>query len=114
MSPKKQTSDILATVQRLVGAGKWVIDPHAFTRMKERNITAPEIEFVLENGWHEEIKDRIEHGEFRYTIRGFSVGKEKELRIPVVIENEVIVITVIDLVASPDRKKAKTKGKHHE
>jgi hypothetical protein len=94
--------DVLAEVRRLVGEGHWHIDDHAVARMRERGITSPEIEYVLETGFHEIGKDQYVSGETRHAIRG-KTKDGKELRLPVVFEGDLFVVTAIDLTSSPDR-----------
>ena len=99
--------DVLGAVKLLVREGNWSLDPHAQRRMKERSITIPEVQYVLETGYREEKKDTCQTyassgiKEMRYAIRGPTID-QRELRVVIVLEDGLWVVTVIDLSASPD------------
>jgi hypothetical protein len=72
---------------------------HALQRIKEREVTFPEVRQVLRDGYHEKRKDEFkeEHQAWNYSIRGKTVDK-RNLRIAVSFdEDDMLVITVIDL-----------------
>ena len=72
---------------------------HALQRIKEREVTLLEVRQVLRGGYHEKRKDEFkeEHQAWNYSVRGKTVDK-RNLRIAVSFdEDDVLVITVIDL-----------------
>lgn len=72
---------------------------HALQRIKEREVTFLEVRQVLRTGFHEKRKDvfKEEHNSWSYSVRGKTLDK-RNLRIVVSFdENDMLVITVIDL-----------------
>ena len=72
---------------------------HASERAIERRITRAEYLYVLKNGYHEKNKDKFEelYSSWNYSIRGKTLDK-RELRVIVSFdENDMLIITVIDL-----------------
>ena len=72
---------------------------HAVVRGVERNITRMEYEYVLLNGFHEKSKDEYkeQYKSWNYAIRGKTIDK-RNLRVAVSFdENDLLIITVIDL-----------------
>jgi hypothetical protein len=66
---------------------------------KKRQITRPEYEYVLINGYHEKKKDdyKEKYKAWNYAIRGKTIDK-RSIRVVVSFdENDLLVITVIDL-----------------
>jgi len=67
--------------------------------MREREIIKPEVEYVLQNGFHEAKIDQFsnEFAEWDYAIRGKTVDG-RSLRIVVaVVRPNVLIVTAIDL-----------------
>jgi len=82
--------------------------PHALERLAEREITRPEVFFVLKTGKHERAKDRWDEtfGMWHYAIRGKTLDG-KDLRIVVSVEEpHLLIITTIDLSVQRRRWKA--------
>ena len=72
---------------------------HALQRIKEREVTFLEVRQVLRTGFHEKRKDAFkeEHNSWNYSVRGKTIDK-RNLRIVVSFdEDDMLVITVIDL-----------------
>jgi hypothetical protein len=66
---------------------------------KKRQITRPEYEYVLINGYHEKKKDdyKEKYKAWNYAIRGKTIDK-RSIRVVVSFDkNDLLVITVIDL-----------------
>lgn len=80
--------------------GKYRDTTHAIIRKEQRQITLPEIIYVLKNGRHEKAKDHFEEkfNAWNYSIRGKTVD-ENELRVIVSFEEErhLIIITAMYL-----------------
>ena len=64
--------------------------------MRERNISIPEIEFVLQNGFHNAKKDTKSDRNWKYAMDG-QTKDERSLRICILFESEMFIVTVIDL-----------------
>lgn len=91
--------DVPALVREHIDAGTYLDTRHASSRKAERQITLPEVLYVLRHGYHEKRKDSFheEHGAWTYAIRGKTVDR-RELRICVSFDpGGMLVITTIDL-----------------
>jgi len=72
---------------------------HALDRIQQREVTRQEVRQILLGGFHEKRKDEFkeEHNAWNYSIRGKTIDK-RSLRVAVSFdENDLLVITVIDL-----------------
>ena len=72
---------------------------HGNERQRERQITRPEIFFVLRHGHHEKKKDKFDahYSAWNYSVQGKTVDR-RELRIIVSFdENGMLIITAIEL-----------------
>jgi Domain of unknown function (DUF4258) len=63
-------------IERCLETGHFRLSEHALERMEEREITLPEIRWVLTNGYREKRKDSIklgitQSGEERWTEKNF-------------------------------------------
>lgn len=92
--------DILNIAQEAISKGVYFPVDHAKLRLNQREVTIPEVEYVILNGYREPQKDEFkkEHNSWNYAIRGKTVDK-RSLRIAVSLEEKtnVLIITVIDL-----------------
>src|SRR5205085_1555608 len=98
-SRRPKIVDPLPVIRELVANGEFDFVSHALERLQQRQVTVPEVVYVLEHGFHERRKDqfREEFGEWVYAIRGKTLDARK-LRIAVAINVDgALVITVIDL-----------------
>lgn len=96
--PPKITS-LLHRVRACVEIRAYRDTYHSADRKNERNITRPEVEYVLKNGRHEAMKDVYEevYGAWNYAIRGRTIDS-RELRVIVSFdESGLLIITAIDL-----------------
>lgn len=92
-------TNLLARVRACIEAGTYLDTRHSSARQRERDITRPEILYVLKNGWHEAKKDVYEerYGVWNYAVRGMTLDS-KDLRVVVSFdENGMLIITAIDL-----------------
>lgn len=98
--PKKdKISDLLARVRLCIEHGTYLDTRHSNERQAERNINRPEILYVLKNGRHEKSKDQFhdKYNTWNYAIRGKTVDK-RDIRVIVSFdENNMLLITAIDL-----------------
>ena len=86
-------------IAQALAEGRFFDTRHAEERQTQRGIIRPEIIYVLCNGYHEKIKDKFDkiYSAWNYAIRGKTIDK-KELRIIVSFdENNLLIITAIDL-----------------
>ncbi|QDG54748.1 DUF4258 domain-containing protein [Persicimonas caeni] len=99
MGRPKKLDNLLEVVSEHVESGDYLLTTHAQQRGAQRAITRPEVEFVLTHGWHEKRKDRFDetYQAWNYAVRGKTVADERELRIIVTFDDDMLVVTVIDL-----------------
>ena len=98
--------NVASLVRAHLEAGTWILSRHALERMELRAVGAPEVEFVLHNGAHERERDQVSEKGTAYAFRGLTLDG-KQLRVVIAFRVRMLVVTVIDLDASPDRG-----GKH--
>ena len=100
MSPRPtKLAEPLLVIRELVAEGRFDFVAHALERLQEREVTIPEVVYVLKHGFHERRKDqfREDFGEWVYAIRG-KTADTRTLRIAVSVSADgALVITVIDL-----------------
>lgn len=85
-------------VHRYLQQGRYLDTRHAFERQLERQISRMEIVQVLKRGYHEKSKDTFDkaYNSWDYAVRGKTLDG-RELRIIIVIEYNILIITAIDL-----------------
>ena len=87
-------------IRECLDSGRYLDTRHATERQQERDITRPEMIFVLRGGHHEKSKDRFDeqYNAWNYAVRGRTIDR-KELRIVVSFEEAtgMLIITAIDL-----------------
>lgn len=96
---KPNSADLLALIRKRIEQGRYLDTRHALDRSSEREITRPEILFVLRHGYHEKSKDRYEETfeEWNYAVRG-KTPDGRDLRVIASFdEQDLIIITAIDL-----------------
>lgn len=93
---KYSKEQLMRTIEIALTEGKWFLSQHAIMRMRERNVTAPELEYVLIHGFHNPKKDERAEKDWKYAIEGKTIDLKK-LRIIVLLENDMLIVTVIDL-----------------
>jgi hypothetical protein len=90
---------LMEKVAECLDAGRYLDTRHALERQYEREITRPEVFYVLRHGYHEKRKDKFEdsYQAWNYAVRGKTIDK-RELRIIVSFdESNMLIITSIDL-----------------
>ena len=86
-------------IRLCIEKGSYLDTRHAIDRQNERQITRPEILYVLKNGYHEKRKDKFDesYNSWNYSVRGKTVDR-RELRVIVSFdESGMLIITAIDL-----------------
>lgn len=93
---RSEAADILSEIQAAAAAGGVVPSKHARLRMSERNVTLPEIVYVLETGVLEDARTRVEPEGTSHAVRGETVDG-RVLRVVVALVQRVLIVTVVDL-----------------
>ena len=98
MKEKCNDVDVLKRVRKHAREGTVYLAKHAMVRKMERSVSYPDIKYVLETGYREPSKDilDIKRQNWKYAIRG-KTKSNINIRTIVVLEEELIVITVIKL-----------------
>ena len=94
-----KTQDLMNKIRDAVESGAYFDMTHALERSVERQITRPEYEYVLLNGYHEKSKDdyKEKYKAWNYAIRGKTLDK-RNIRVVISFDkDDLLVITVIDL-----------------
>lgn len=99
MKRPDKLKDILSVVRAAVESGQLVFSAHANTRMRERGIIKPEVEYVVKGGHHEAKKDQfsIEFNAWDYAIKGKTVDGRSIRIVVAIVRPKVLVVTAIDL-----------------
>ncbi len=96
----EKLAGLMAAIKAHLAADKYLDTRHAFQRQLQRDVTRPEIEFVLTNGHHEPSRDRWDEAyrSWSYAIEG-QTQEGRKLRVIVAIDEETgtLIITVVDL-----------------
>lgn len=96
---KRKLQNVIKRVQLAIEAGNYVYTGHAQDRLQQREITRLEVKQVLKHGHSEKAKDFYDENfnQWNYAIRGKTIDQRK-LRVVISFDdNEMLVITVIDL-----------------
>ncbi len=86
-------------ISSCLDTGRYLDTRHSLERQQEREITRPEVVYILRCGFHEKKKDKFDsrYQVWNYAIRGKTLDK-RELRIIVSFdESNMLIITAIDL-----------------
>ena len=106
MRKKPKIQSLLNAVRGCVESGRYFDTRHATDRQAERSISRSELLYVLKNGRHEKSKDQYQerYRAWNYAIRGKTIDK-KDVRVVVSFdENNMLIITAIDLGAGHGKK----------
>ena len=91
--------DVLSKIRDKASRGVYVPVDHAKERMNQREVSDPEVRYILEHGYRESKKDEYkqEHRAWSYSMRGKTVDG-RPLRIVVSFDaDDLLIITVNDL-----------------
>ncbi len=106
MLKRPKLQNLLDAVRSSVDSGHYFDTRHATDRQAERSISRTEILYVLKNGRHEKSKDQYQerYQAWNYAIRGRTIDK-RDVRIIVSFdENNMLIITAIELGAEHGKK----------
>jgi hypothetical protein len=101
MTRPQKDEQILELARTSINSGIYFILDHAKLRLAQREVTIPEIEYVILNGHHEKRKDEYkeEYKTWNYAIRGKTLnGRELRIALSLDKKTSLLIITVIDLV----------------
>ena len=91
---------LLERIREALDAGRFLDTVHTTQRQAERQITRPEMLYVLRHGWHEKRKDVFDtrYQAWNYAIRGKTIDG-RQLRVVVSFEEDtrLLIITAIAL-----------------
>lgn len=98
-TPKRpaQIDELFPKIRRCIDNGLYRQSKHAFDRELEREISLPDVLFVLKTGYHEKPKTSFDEAfqTWKYAVRGKTLD-ERDIRIIVAFdENEMMIITVM-------------------
>jgi DNA-directed RNA polymerase subunit F len=98
VKPQKQAQaeNLLNKIRELIKKEKYRFTAHAIERRVQRAISVQDTRHVLTHGFHEKGKTTFDERNkaWNYAIRGKTLDN-KDLRIIVAIDEELIIITVI-------------------
>jgi len=103
--PKKKASrlvkdeKVLEKIRDKSSCGDYIPVEHAKQRLEQREVTDPEMRYVLATGYREPRKDEFkeEHQSWNYAMRG-RTADGRELRVALSFDkDDLLIITVIDL-----------------
>jgi hypothetical protein len=89
----------MEAVREHLERGRYLDSRHAHLRQSERNISRPELLYVLRTGFHEKKRDRFDevYQAWNYAVRGKTVDK-RDLRVIVTFdESGMLIITAIEI-----------------
>jgi hypothetical protein len=92
-------ANVELAVRTAVCEGRVRFSTHALTRMMERELLRVEVKAILESGFHEAAKDKLDepYNAWNYAVRGRTLDG-RSLRIIVAAEHpDFLVVTTIDL-----------------
>jgi len=100
MKAPSKIDRLLERIREALDTGRFLDTVHATQRQAERQITRPEMLYVLRHGWHEKRKDVFDtrYQAWNYAIRGKTIDG-RPLRVVVSFEDDtqLLIITAIAL-----------------
>ena len=95
--PKLQ--NLMSLIKDAVKSGRYIISNHAYQRLRDRQVSVPQLEHVLSKGFHEEKKDKFDfkYNSWNYSICGFTPERRKVRIIVSFEEMDLVIVTVINL-----------------
>jgi hypothetical protein len=95
---KLDRTELLRRVQEALTTGQYRVLPHARQRCSERDVSALDVENVLEAGRHVSHRDRYDdHADaWSYCFEGSSVDGDP-LRVVVAFDDWMLIVTVVRL-----------------
>lgn len=100
LTKPKKIENLLELIGNCIRTGQYRDTTHAVARKKERNISVPEIIYVLKTGKHEKSKDRFDEAFncWNYALRGLTLdGLDLRVIISFDAERDLLIITAFYL-----------------
>jgi len=91
---------LLERIREALDTGRFLDTVHTTQRQAERQITRPEMLYVLRHGWHEKRKDVFDtqYQAWHYAIRGKTVdGRPLRVVVSFEADTQMLIITAIAL-----------------
>ncbi len=91
---------LLERIREALETGRFLDTVHTRQRQTERQITRPDMLYVLRHGWHEQRKDVFDHRyhAWNYAIRGKTVdGRSLRVVVSFAEDTQLLLITAIAL-----------------
>jgi hypothetical protein len=94
---KLPTSGLFQKIKECIESGTYLFTKHAIDRREEREVTIPDVLYVLKNGVPEKRKDTWDelYKTWKYAIKGNTVDKDPLRIIVSFAESGMLIITVI-------------------
>lgn len=92
----EQLDNLLQLIRDCVDKGNYILTEHALLRLKERDISLIDAEWVLKNGYHEKRKTSFDEKfkTWKYAIRGTTI-EALDIRLILAFNQEGMVIITI-------------------
>lgn len=106
MLKKHKIHNLLDAVRSSLESGHYFDTRHATDRQAERSISRTEVVYVLKHGRHEKSKDQYQerYWTWNYAIRGKTIDR-RDVRVIVSFdENNMLIITAIELGVEHGKK----------
>lgn len=99
LSRPAKDQNVLEKIRDKASRGEYIPVDHAKLRLEQREVSDPELRYVLTTGYREVKKDvyKLEYRTWNYAMRGKTVD-DRRLRVVVTFDkDDLLIITVIDL-----------------
>ncbi|MFW6053272.1 MAG: DUF4258 domain-containing protein [Persicimonas sp.] len=98
MTRPKKLDNLLEAIREHLDTDQFRFTVHAEQRCVQRKVNDLEVEYVLRNGWHEKRKDKYDEAyqAWNYAVRGETMDEDRDLRVIVSFDGDMLIITVID------------------
>jgi hypothetical protein len=95
---KIEEKSLIDGVKKSIATGNYIILPHARIRCTEREVSAADIEYVLEKGRRVKVRDRFDKQlqRWSYAYEGNSIDGEP-LRVVIAFIQKLAIVTVVKL-----------------
>lgn len=100
MKAPPKIDQLLERIREALDTGRFLDTVHTTQRQTERQITRPEMLYVLRHGWHEKRKDVFDtrYQAWHYAIRGKTVdGRQLRVVVSFEADTQMLIITAIAL-----------------
>lgn len=100
MKRPAQTDEIFPKIRYCIDQGLYRQSKHAISRELEREISLPDVLYVLKNGYHEKQKTSFDEAfqKWKYAIRGRTLDGN-DIRIIIAFDDSgIMIITVMHII----------------